>query len=1304
MVMDDVAAAVQAEIDELTAAGINKIILISHLQGVDEDIAVASQLSGVDIVIAGGGDELLANSDDLLVPGDESEVFGDYPQIAINADGVEVPVVTTAGNYKYVGKLVVDFDADGNLINIDDASGPVRVAGGMEADAVEADAQVIAEVVDPVSAALADLEANIIGVSEVGLDGVRGNIRSIETNLGNLITDAFLWQAEQVAASFGVPVPDVAIQNGGGIRNDNVIPAGDISTLTTFDILPFSNFLTVIPDIPAEQFKEILENAVSRIGSGSGTGRFAQLGGVSIVYDPTGTPQELDDEENVEVPGTRIISAVLADGRVIVADGAVVADAPAVSVATADFLARGGDQYPFRGAAFTSLGLTYQQVLENYIVDGLGGEISAADYAEGGEGRIRQLSFSEPLTLTVLHNNDAESQLINAPGQPDFGGAARFKTLVDQLRDAAEEDGAAIMLSSGDNFLAGPEFNASTSLPDNVPFFESVVIDRIGYDAMAIGNHEFDFGPDVLERLISDITNGTPFLSANLDFSGEAGLQGLVDAGRIAKSVVVEKDGQLIGVVGATTPNLPFISSPRNVVVMEDVAAAVRAEVGDLTSAGINKIILISHLQGVTEDQELLSMLTDVDIVIAGGGDELLANSGDLLVPGDESEVFGEYPLISQDMNGVDVPVVTTAGNFKYVGQLIVEFDEAGMITSISDESGPVRVAGGMEADAVEADAGLVADVQDPVAASLESLAADIIGTSEVGLDGVRGNIRSIETNLGNLITDAFIWQSEQLVGAFGVPVPDVAIQNGGGIRNDNVIPAGDISTLTTFDILPFSNFLTIVPEIPADQFKEILENAFSRVEGGSGTGRYAQVAGVKVVIDIDATAQELDDNGNVATPGNRVISAMLDDGRVIVMDGKVVDDAPAVNIAIADFLARGGDQYPFRGASFTSLGVTYQQTLANFIKDGLGGAITAADYPEGGEGRVVRASDLVGSAFSLIDADTDAAISGFDPIQDGATLDLTTLPGGLNIAANISAEGVAGVIFNLNGSDVRLEGVAPYALFGDVAGDFSPGNLPVGSHVLTATALGADGEVLAVETVSFSVVNGDAPMVTGLVLVDAATDADIAPLTDGSTLDLGTLPAGLNVRAEVGGAVKSVTFSLNNDSYHRTENVAPFALFGDTAGDYFGATFNEGVNTLAVTPFDQSMAKGAAGTTLEISFNVTGNAAGKLGAPKGRFVEPLDGTASEDELLPDAFALQANYPNPFNPTTTIAFSIPEQANVKLEIYNVLGRQVRTLVSGQVAAGQHEVAFEAGNLPSGTYFYRLVTPAGTFVKQMILLK
>jgi 5'-nucleotidase len=242
--------------------------------------------------------------------------------------------------------------------------------------------------------------------------------------------------------------------------------------------------------------------------------------------------------------------------------------------------------------------------------------------------------------------------------------------------------------------------------------------------------------------------------------------------------------------------------------------------------------------------------------------------------------------------------------------------------------------------------------VVDPVVAGLADLAANAIGTSEVALDGLRGSVRTTETNEGNLIADALLWQATELAASFGVPAPDVALQNGGGIRNNTVIAAGPITELDTFDMVPFPNFTTLVAGIDRGQFKEILENAVSAVEFTSG--RFAQVAGFAFVYDALGVAQVLDADGNVVTPGARVTDVVLDDGTPIVVGGAVVP-GPALNIATIDFLARGGDQYPYRGAPFTTLGVTYQQSLANYIVQGLGGLISAADYPAGGEGRITR-------------------------------------------------------------------------------------------------------------------------------------------------------------------------------------------------------------------------------------------------------------------------------------------------------------------------------------------------------------
>ena len=120
------------------------------------------------------------------------------------------------------------------------------------------------------------------------------------------------------------------------------------------------------------------------------------------------------------------------------------------------------------------------------------------------------------------------------------------------------------------------------------------------------------------------------------------------------------------------------------------------------------------------------------------------------------------------------------------------------------------------------------------------------------------------------------------------------------------------------------------------------------------GSGRFAQIAGFNFEWTASGTGQILDLDGNVTTAGTRVLDLVLDDGTVVIVGG-LVNPGPDLTVATIDFLARGGDQYPFRGAPFTTLGLTYQQALANHVVDGLGGLISAADYPEGGEGRIVN-------------------------------------------------------------------------------------------------------------------------------------------------------------------------------------------------------------------------------------------------------------------------------------------------------------------------------------------------------------
>jgi 5'-nucleotidase len=588
---------------------------------------------------------------------------------------------------------------------------------------------------------------------------------------------------------------------------------------------------------------------------------------------------------------------------------------------------------------------------------------SALAILSGGKVHAQPVDY----WLTIFHNNDGESDLLP---DGDAGGAARYITRLNELRGEVDPAWGQLTLSSGDNFLAGPVFNAG--LEQGVPFYDTIIMDLIGYDAVCLGNHDFDFGPDVLADFISGYTTPVPYLSSNLDFGAEPGLQFFVDAGVLMASTVVETGGEQIGIIGATTEALRFISSPRDVVVNE-VLPAVQAEIDALTLAGVDKIILISHLQSVLEDTDLAAQLSGLDVMIAGGGDELLANAGDLLIPGDEGTVYGTYPLYATDADGNEIPVVTTSGQYRYIGKLEIGFDAAGDVVAIGDGSGPVRVVQGDFPDAVEPDPTAQAQVIDPVAAALEALNENVVAVSEVDLDGIREHVRTEETNEGDLCADALLWNARRLAGDYGVPEADVSLQNGGGIRNDEIVPAGPITELKTFEMLPFANFLTVVENVSREQFKEILENCVSRVEFVDG--RFGQVAGCRFLYDIGGTPQELDDDLNVVTPGTRVVEVVLDSGVVLVNGGEVVP-GPDVTVATINFLAGGGDQYPFRDAPFTLLGLSYQQTLQTYLEDGLGGLIAAADYPEGGEGRI-----LTEGTVDIVDDGSDEAEQDSTPV-----------------------------------------------------------------------------------------------------------------------------------------------------------------------------------------------------------------------------------------------------------------------------------------------------------------------------------
>jgi 2',3'-cyclic-nucleotide 2'-phosphodiesterase / 3'-nucleotidase / 5'-nucleotidase len=614
-----------------------------------------------------------------------------------------------------------------------------------------------------------------------------------------------------------------------------------------------------------------------------------------------------------------------------------------------------------------------------------------------------QASLDGAGTLTLLHNNDGESTiepLTVGSGETavQTAGVAAYKQVVDrEIADARNRGNAVLNVYAGDAFLASSTLACSLPPnPDDTPVYDAVAQRQMTYDTHVFGNHEFDFGPSFLERFVRGFTEdgvpAEPFLSANLDFSGTPSFADLLDGdgviqreaagGRvIARAAVLtdEATGLRVAVVGATTPALPTISSPGSVLLtttdLASTAAVVQGEVDALTATGINKVILVSHLQNVQNDRDLVALLRDVDVAVAGGGDELLADPGDPLLPGSPA-VAGTYPLNQLDADGQTVPIVTTEGNYKYVGRLDVEFDAAGEVVAIDDgASFPRRVivdsaaaqAAGFS-DAVTPDARVQSTAVAPVSACLAAL-ADPIARTEVPINvsnpanaglGFTTGVRSGETNGGNLVTDGYVAAYDTYAAAVGLPPrsasnPVVAVQNGGGIRQNagSVLPVGTtfvggtytglpgtISRRNTLDVMAFlTNSMTVVNDVTPAELKSILEWSAASLPTN---GRFLQVGGFDVVYSTSGTAQVQspapsgEQAGDVITPGTRVVSVTLDDGTPIVAAGALVPGAPSVRVVTNSFTARGAEGYAAfedtPASAQVNLGLTYEQALVEYL------------------------------------------------------------------------------------------------------------------------------------------------------------------------------------------------------------------------------------------------------------------------------------------------------------------------------------------------------------------------------------
>ncbi len=593
-----------------------------------------------------------------------------------------------------------------------------------------------------------------------------------------------------------------------------------------------------------------------------------------------------------------------------------------------------------------------------------------------------QVSAGANIRIQFLHASDLEG------GVEAVSDAPNFAAIVEALEGEASGQGVpSLLLSAGDNYIPGPFFSAAgdgsmravfrdvlgnPAAREGIGRGDVAIMNLMGVDASAVGNHEFDAGPDTMASIIgTDVRDSDgdgvldearwlgaqfPYLSSNLDFTGDGSLGGLFTASllpssafasplsdltaaaaapKLAPATIVQRGGVSIGIVGATTPLVESISSTGGVSVknpgagtndMVALASLVQPAIDSLTNQGIDKIVLVSHLQQIALEQELIPLLRGVDVAIAGGSDTLLADGTDRLRSGDVAQ--GVYPLQTSNLDGDPTLIVSTDGQYSYVGRLVVEFDANGVVLPASilesesgvyatDDQGVTDLWGNLtDPFLVGTKGAAVAALTSAVRQIVIAKDGNVFGSSDVFLEGRRTAVRTEETNLGTLTALANLAVARQLD-----PWVRASHKNGGGIRGPigaidgltgELLPTqanpesgkleGQISQLDIENSLRFNNSLSLVT-LTRPQLKQVLEHAVAATQPGATPGQFAQLGGIAFSYDPNRPVGDRVRTAGFTTPGFGF--------PIFVYQGRTIGWAP-VRIVTLNFLADGGDGYPY--------------------------------------------------------------------------------------------------------------------------------------------------------------------------------------------------------------------------------------------------------------------------------------------------------------------------------------------------------------------------------------------------------
>jgi 5'-nucleotidase/UDP-sugar diphosphatase len=480
-----------------------------------------------------------------------------------------------------------------------------------------------------------------------------------------------------------------------------------------------------------------------------------------------------------------------------------------------------------------------------------------------------------PVTITVLHTDDLHGHLEPTKvGEGLYGGYARQTTLVKKY---AAEDPNPLVLSGGDTFQGTLFYNVYKGLAD------VLFMNYQGYQAMAVGNHEFDDGPAALAKFVDKAT--FPVLAANIDVSAEPLLKD-----RIKPYAILSVGGEKVGVVGAVTPDLPLISSPGENVKMLDVMNSIQASVDALKGQGINKIFLVSHL-GYTLEQQVAAKVSGLDVIVGGHSHTLLGTFDNKDFPASE----GPYPTVVNNPDGNKTLLVASWEWGKVLGRIQVKFDDAGAVQSW--EGNPIPVS----ADIPEDDTAkrMINTLTVPIAA----LRRQVVGNAPQGLNGSRELVRKRESGMANVLADASLAAGQQ-AGA------QLALVNGGNVRAS--IDAGPITFDEAITVQPFGNTLTIL-DLTGAKIRQALE--YGVATWSENKGQFLHVSkGMSYTFDLSKPA------------GSRVTA--------VTLNGQPLDDTKTYKVAINNFTAGGGDGFTaFQGAPRLDTGTLDIDVLVNYLK-----------------------------------------------------------------------------------------------------------------------------------------------------------------------------------------------------------------------------------------------------------------------------------------------------------------------------------------------------------------------------------